>query len=151
MHKNEVQRSLNFYIHIHLCSHFPGEGSGTPLQYSCLENPGRTAGMGEPGGLPSMGLHRVRHDWRDLAAAAAVISQIKIQNIFCSSRLPPASSQTPPPPNITIFWFLAPCTWLVLPVFEPHINWIIQLILLCVWFLLFNIIFVRFKHVDVCL
>ena len=29
----------------------------------------RTLGMGEPGGLPSMGLHRVRHDWSDLAAA----------------------------------------------------------------------------------
>ena len=28
-------------------------------------------GMGEPCGLPSMGLHRVRHDWSDLAAAAA--------------------------------------------------------------------------------
>ena len=25
---------------------------------------------GEPGGLPSMGLHRVGHDWSDLAAAA---------------------------------------------------------------------------------
>ena len=88
--------------------------SGTPLQYSCLENPmdggawwaavhgaaeGRTQlsgltftfhfhalekemtthssvlawripGMGEPGGLPSMGSHRVGHDWSDLAAAA---------------------------------------------------------------------------------
>ena len=91
------------------------EGNGTPLQYSCLENPmdggawkaavhgvaeGRTRlsgltftfhfhalekematpssvlawripGTGEPGGLPSMGLHRVGHDWSDLAAAAA--------------------------------------------------------------------------------
>ena len=28
-------------------------------------------GTGEPGGLPSMGSHRVGHDWRDLAAAAA--------------------------------------------------------------------------------
>ena len=28
-------------------------------------------GTGEPGGLPSMGSHRVRHDWCDLAAAAA--------------------------------------------------------------------------------
>ena len=28
-------------------------------------------GMVEPGGLPSMGSHRVRHDWSDLAAAAA--------------------------------------------------------------------------------
>ena len=27
---------------------------------------------GEPGGLPSMGLHRVGHDCSDLAAAAAV-------------------------------------------------------------------------------
>ena len=92
----------------------PGEGNGTPLQYSCLENPmdrgawwaavhgfsksqsrlsdftfpfpfhalekemathssvlaWRIPGMGEPGGLPSMGLHRVGHDWSDLAAAA---------------------------------------------------------------------------------
>ena len=91
-----------------------GEGNGTPLQYSCLENPmdggawkaaihgvaksqiqlsdftftfhfqaleketathssvlaWRIPGTGEPGGLPSMGLHRVRHDWSDLAAAA---------------------------------------------------------------------------------
>ena len=83
-----------------------GEGNGTPLQYSCLENPmdggawkatvhgvaeGRTGlsdfaftfhfhalekemathssvlawripRTGEPGGLPSMGLHRVGHD-----------------------------------------------------------------------------------------
>ena len=90
-----------------------GEGNGTPLQYSCLENPidggawwasvhgvaksqtrlsgftftfhfpalekemathssilaWRIPGMGEPGGLTSMGSHRVRHDWSDLAAA----------------------------------------------------------------------------------
>ena len=31
----------------------------------------RIPGTGEPGGLPSMGLHRVRHDWSELAAAAA--------------------------------------------------------------------------------
>ena len=31
----------------------------------------RIPGMGEPGGLLSMGLHRVRHDWSDLAVAAA--------------------------------------------------------------------------------
>ena len=31
----------------------------------------RIPGAGEPGGLPSMGSHRVRHDWSDLAAAAA--------------------------------------------------------------------------------
>ena len=27
--------------------------------------------MDKPDGLPSMGSHRVRHDWSDLAAAAA--------------------------------------------------------------------------------
>ena len=92
-----------------------GEGNGTPLQYSCLENPmdggawwaavhgiarsptllsnftftfhfhplekemathssvliWRIPEMGEPGGLPTLGSHRVGHDWSDLAAAAA--------------------------------------------------------------------------------
>ena len=90
---------------------------GTPLQYSCLENPmeggawwatvhgvvksrtrlsdftftfhfhalekemgthssvlaWRIPGTGEPGGLPSMGSHRVGHNWSDLAAAAATV------------------------------------------------------------------------------
>ena len=32
----------------------------------------RIPGTAEPGGLPSMGSHRVGHDWSDLAAAAAV-------------------------------------------------------------------------------
>ena len=94
--------------------HFYGEGNGTPLQCSCLENPmdreawwaavhavaksrtrlsdftftfhfhalekemaihssipaWRIPGTGEPGGLQSMGSHRVPHDWSDLAAAA---------------------------------------------------------------------------------
>ena len=35
----------------------PGGGHGNPLQYSCLENPWTE----EPGGLQSMGSHRVRH------------------------------------------------------------------------------------------
>ena len=43
-----------------------GEGNGNPLQCSCLENPRDR----EPGGLPSVGSHRVGHDWSDLAAAA---------------------------------------------------------------------------------
>ena len=91
-----------------------GEGNGSPLQYSCLENPmdggawwaavhgvaegwtrlsdftftfhfhalekematcssvlaWRIPGTGEPGGLPSMGSHRVGHDWSDLAVAS---------------------------------------------------------------------------------
>ena len=32
----------------------------------------RIPGMGEPGGLPSLGSHRVGHNWSDLAAAAAL-------------------------------------------------------------------------------
>ena len=36
-----------------------GEGNGTPLQYSSLENPMD----GGEGRLQSMGLRRVRHDW----------------------------------------------------------------------------------------
>ena len=94
------------------------KANGTPLQYSCLENPmdggawwaavhgvarsrtwlsnftftfhfhalekemathssvlaWKVPGTGEPGGLPSMGSHRVRHDWSDLAAAAKPFS-----------------------------------------------------------------------------
>ena len=42
----------------------------------------RIPGMGEPGGLPSMGSHRVGHDWSDLAAAAA------LQDIKKGSLLP---------------------------------------------------------------
>ena len=34
----------------------------------------RTPGTAEPGGLPSMGSHRVRHNWSDLAAAAAAVT-----------------------------------------------------------------------------
>ena len=36
----------------------------------------RIPGMGEPGGLPSMGSHRVRHDWSNLAATAIYLSII---------------------------------------------------------------------------
>ena len=35
----------------------------------------RILGTEEPGGLPSMGLHGVGHDWSDLAAAAAICIQ----------------------------------------------------------------------------
>ena len=51
-------------IHLGVILPFPkpgtGEGSGTPLQYSCLENPmDRGAWSGR---LWSMGLQRVGHD-----------------------------------------------------------------------------------------
>ena len=42
-----------------------GEGNGN--HFSVLA--WRIPGTGEPGGLPSMGSHRVGHDWSDLAVA----------------------------------------------------------------------------------
>ena len=44
----------------------------------------RIPGTAEPGGLPSMGSHRVGHDWSDLAAAVLE----KTENIFSSVFLP---------------------------------------------------------------
>ena len=46
----------------------------------------RIPGMGEPGGLRSMGSHRVRHNWSDLVVAAAAM---------CMST--PISQFIPPP------------------------------------------------------
>ena len=45
-------------LHFHFSLSCIGEGNGNPLQCCCLENPRD----GEPGGLPSMGSHRVGHD-----------------------------------------------------------------------------------------
>ena len=36
----------------------------------------RIPGTGEPGGLPSMGSHKVGHDGSDLAAAAAAAASV---------------------------------------------------------------------------
>ena len=57
-------------LHFHFSLWCIREGNGNPLQCSCLENP-RDGGAG---GLPSMGSHRVGHDWSDLAAAAATVN-----------------------------------------------------------------------------
>ena len=45
-----------------------GRGHGNPIQYSCLENP---VDRGAWRTTVHTGSHRVRHDWSDLAAAAA--------------------------------------------------------------------------------
>ena len=117
--------------------------NGTPIQYSCLENPmdggawraavhgvaksrtqlsdftftfrfhalekemathssvlaWRIPGTEEPGGLPSMGSHRVGHNWSHLAAAAAAaccyirpssLSQVHIDYFpFCERMISP--------------------------------------------------------------
>ena len=50
-------------ISMHACV---GEGNGNHSSILCWRIPGTE----DPGGLPSMGSHRVGHDWSDLAAAA---------------------------------------------------------------------------------
>ena len=52
--ESDTTERLHFHVSL-LCL---GEGNSNPLQCSCLENPRE----GEPGGLPSMGSHRVGHD-----------------------------------------------------------------------------------------
>ena len=53
----------------------------------------RIPGTEEPGGLPSMGSHRVGHDWSDLAAAAAAADYIdKTLRLACES----ATASQPP-------------------------------------------------------
>ena len=59
-------------LHFHFSLSCIGEGNGNPLQCSCMENPRE----GKSGWLPSMGSHRVRHDWSDAAAAAAYPSRV---------------------------------------------------------------------------
>ena len=56
-------------LHFHFSLSLIGEGNGNPLQ--CCVLAWRIPGTGEPGGLPSMGSHRVGYDWSNLAAAAA--------------------------------------------------------------------------------
>ena len=46
----------------------------------------RIPGMGEPGGLPSMGSHRVGHDWSDLAAAAGKILDAR-KLLWCTTNI----------------------------------------------------------------
>ena len=47
----------------------PGEGNGNPLQYSCLQNPMDRGACR----LQSIGSHRVRHNWSDLACSTHVL------------------------------------------------------------------------------
>ena len=51
--------------------HFPALEKAMATHASVLA--WRTPGTGEPGGLLSMGLHRVGHDLSDIAAAAAAV------------------------------------------------------------------------------
>ena len=60
-------------LHFHFSLSCIGEGNDNPLHVLAWSIPG----TGEPGGPPSMGPHRVGHDWSDLAAAAAVADNVE--------------------------------------------------------------------------
>ena len=62
---SDMTERLHFYFSLSCI----GEGNGTHSSVLAWRIPG----MGEPGGLPSMGSHRVGHDWSDLAAAAVYV------------------------------------------------------------------------------
>ena len=47
----------------------------------------RIPGTVEPGWLPSVGLHRVGHDWSDLAAAAAVLTNDNYSGLVLSYKM----------------------------------------------------------------
>ena len=84
----------------------------------------RIPGTGEPGGLPSMGSHRVRHDWRDLAAAANLPSGLDSKESACSEGDPgstPGSGRSPGEGNGYPFQysFSLSSTTLLLPTHLP--------------------------------
>ena len=63
-YESDMPEWLHFHFHFHALE------KEMATHYSVLA--WRIPGMGEPGGLPSMGSHRVRHDWSDSAAAESL-------------------------------------------------------------------------------
>ena len=60
-------------LHFHFSLSCLGEGNGTHSSVLAWRIPG----TGEPGGLLSMGSHRIGHDWSDLAAAGKTTRPFK--------------------------------------------------------------------------
>ena len=67
--------------------HFPALEKEMAIHSSVLA--WRIPGMGEPGGLPSLGSHRVGHDWSDLAAAAGHHNSQNLAEVWRSKILEP--------------------------------------------------------------
>ena len=65
-------------LHFHFSLSCVGEGDGSHSSVLAWRIPG----TGEPGGLPSMGSHRVGHEWSDLAAAAAYCIMPYTRNLY---------------------------------------------------------------------
>ena len=78
-----VARSRTWLSDFTFTFHFPALENEMATHSSILAS--RIPGTGEPGGLPSMGSHRVRHNWSNLAAAAAAAETTFWVNVFFSS------------------------------------------------------------------
>ena len=95
---NGVVNSWTWLGNFPFTFHFPALEKDMATHSSVLA--WRIPGTGEPGGLLSMGSHRVRHDWSDLAAAAAAAEgKIKIWLLRASLgaqtvKNPPAVQET---------------------------------------------------------
>ena len=63
-----LRSDMTARLRFHFSLSCTGEGNGNPLQCSCLENP-RDGGAWS---LPSMGSHRVRHDWSNLVVVVVI-------------------------------------------------------------------------------
>ena len=74
-----VPKSRTRLIDFTFTFHFPALEKEMATHSSVLA--WRIPGTGEPGGLPSMGLHRVGHDWSDLAAAEMLYPRKQIPEI----------------------------------------------------------------------
>ena len=91
----------------------------------------RIPGTGEPGGLLSMGSHRVGHDWSDLAAADCSLPGTSVHGIFQERILEQAatsSSREPSPPRDWTQCLLHLLRWQAdsLPLRHPGSPWLIQ-------------------------
>ena len=76
---------------------FPSTHWRRPWQPTPVFSPGESQGRGEPGGLPSMGSHRVGHDGSDLTAAAAAATgspQKDLETSLGGERMDPANHLT---------------------------------------------------------
>ena len=90
----------------------------------------------EPGGLPSMGLHRVGHDWSDLAAAAVTSD---VEHLFmclmaiCPSLSPPYSCCSVTKPCFTLCDPMDCSTpgfsvlHTLLELAQIHVHWVVML------------------------
>ena len=93
----------------------------------------RIPGMGEPGGLPSMGSHRVGHNWSNLAAAAPWSLKTAEVQVHPHSA---GGIRVLSAPSIQASWWLNPAKtqWLQMPRLAAEHPWALKRALFQWWF-----------------